>query len=46
MEIAAIRPAILSRRCLRSEVKISRAEIIKQKETEIAQKRQLIMTRG
>jgi len=46
MEIAAIAPGILSRRCLRSEQKISRIEQIKQKEQELIKKYQSIVSRG
>ena len=46
MEIAAIKPGLLSRRCLRSEQKISRIELIKQKEQELIKKYTAIVSKG
>ena len=46
MEIAAIKPGLVSRRCLRSESKVSRIELVKQKEQQLIAKHNAIIARG
>jgi hypothetical protein len=46
MEIASIRPGILSKRSLRSERKVNKVQIIKQLEEELIKKNNAIVSKG